>query len=228
MPPTWLTVLAWISLASAFACTGLIAVDIFARGYRQHMWIMDVVWPLTALYSGPLAWLAYRRWGRVTSPRYRQQSGIGSHHPFSVSVGISDTHCGAGCALGDVISEWVLFAVGATIAGVALWPEYILDFVLAFVFGIAFQYFTIAPMRQLGFREGVIAALKSDTLSVMAFEIGLFGWMALSYFVFFTDPHLRTDHAAYWFQMQIGMILGFLTSYPANRWLIRHGIKEEM
>lgn len=228
MPPTWLTVLAWISLASAFVSAGLIAVDIFARGYRQHMWIMDVVWPLTALYSGPLAWLAYRRFGRVTSPRYRQQFGIRSHYPFSVSVGISDTHCGAGCALGDLISEWVLFAAGATIAGVALWPEYIVDFALAFVFGIAFQYFTIVPMRQLGFRDGVIAALKSDTLSVITFEIGLFGSMALFYFVFFTDPHLRTDHAAYWLEMQIGMIMGFLTSYPANRWLIKHGIKEAM
>jgi hypothetical protein len=145
-----------------------------------------------------------------------------------VSVGISDTHCGAGCALGDVISEWVLFAVGATIAGVALWPEYIADFALAFVFGIAFQYFAIVPMRHLGFREGVIAALKSDTLSVITFEIGLFGWMALFFFVFFTDPHLTPDHAAYWFLMQIGMILGFLTSYPANSWLIRHGIKEGM
>jgi hypothetical protein len=220
-------VLSWISLASAFVCTGLIAADIFVRGYRQHAWIMDVVWPLTALYSGPLGWLAYQRWGRLSSPLYRQQAGARGHYPFSVSVGISDTHCGAGCALGDVISEWVLFAVGATIAGVALWPEYIADFALAFVFGIAFQYFAIAPMRPLGPRDGVIAALKSDTLSVLTFEIGLFGWMALMFFVF-NDPHLRPDHAAYWFLMQVGMILGFLTSYPANNWLIRHGVKEGM
>jgi hypothetical protein len=228
VPPTWLTVLAWISLASAFVCTGLIAADIFVRGHRQHVWIMDVVWPLTALYSGPLGWLAYRRWGRLNSPCYRQRAGARGHYPFAVSVGISDTHCGAGCALGDVISEWVLLAVGAAIAGVALWPEYIADFALAFVFGIAFQYFAIVPMRQLGFRAGVIAALKSDTLSVITFEIGLFGWMALMFFVFFKDPHLTPDHAAYWFLMQIGMILGFLTSYPANSWLIRLGIKEAM
>ena len=207
---------------------GAITVDLFVRGYRQHLWIMDVVWPLTALYSGLLGLFAYRRWGRTNSPRYRQRAGIQGHYPYSVSVGISDTHCGAGCALGDVISEWFLFAVGATIAGVALWPEYIADFVLAFIFGIAFQYFAIVPMRQLGFRQGVKAALKSDTLSVITFEIGLFGWMALFFFVFFTDPHLAPDHAAYWFLMQIGMVLGFLTSYPANSWLIRHGIKEGM
>ena len=228
MRPTWLTVLAWISLASAFVCAGLIAVDIFVRGYRQHVWIMDVVWPLTALYSGPPGWLAYRRWGRLNSRRYRQQSGVRGHYPYSVSVGISATHCGAGCALGDVIGEWALFAVGATIAGVALWPEYIADFALAFVFGIAFQYFAIVPMRHLGFRDGVIAALKSETLSVITFEIGLFGWMALLFFVFFTDSHLKPDHAAYWFLMQVGMILGFLTAYPANSWLIKHGIKEGM
>jgi hypothetical protein len=228
VPPTWLTVLAWISLAGAIVCAGLVAVDIFARRYRQHVWIMNVVWPLTALYAGPLGWLAYQRWGRLNSPRYRHEAGVSGHYPFSVSVGISDTHCGAGCALGDLIGEWVLFAVGATIAGVGLWPEYIADFALALVFGVGFQYLAIVPMRHLGFRDGVIAALKSDTLSVITFEIGLFGWMALMFFVFFTHPHLQPDHAAYWFLMQIGMILGFLTAYPANRWLITHGIKEGM
>jgi hypothetical protein len=112
MVPTWLTVLAWTSLAVAFVCAGMIAVEIFVKGYRQHVWIMGTVWPLTALYSGPLGWLAYRRWGRLNSPRYRQETGDRHHYPFSVSVGISDTHCGAGCALGDLIAEWVLFAVG--------------------------------------------------------------------------------------------------------------------
>jgi hypothetical protein len=228
MLPAWLTALAWVSLASGLLCAGLIAIDVFVRGYRQGVWIMEIVWPLTALYSGPLGWLAYRRWGRVNSVRYRHQSGATDRYPLSVSVGISDTHCGAGCSLGDVISEWVLLAFGATIAGVSLWPEYIADFALAFVFGIAFQYYAIVPTRHLRFRDGVIAALKSDTLSVITFEIGLFGWMALVFFVFFPDPHLTPNNAAYWLLMQVGMILGFLTSYPANSWLIRHGVKEGM
>jgi len=30
------------------------------------------------------------------------------------------------------------------------------------------------------------------------------------------------------FLMQVGMILGFATSWPANVWLIRQGIKESM
>ncbi len=28
--------------------------------------------------------------------------------------------------------------------------------------------------------------------------------------------------------MQVGMILGFLTAYPVNWWLVRSGIKEQM
>ncbi len=40
-------------------------------------------------------------------------------------------------------------------------------------------------MRARSFGPGVWAAVKADTLSLTAFEIGLFGWMALTYFVFF-------------------------------------------
>jgi hypothetical protein len=28
--------------------------------------------------------------------------------------------------------------------------------------------------------------------------------------------------------MQVGMILGFVTAYPANRWLVKRGWKEKM
>jgi hypothetical protein len=83
-------------------------------------------------------------------------------------------------------------------------------------------------MRNLSVKQGVIAAAKSDTLSILTFEIGLFGWMALTFFVFFHDSHLRPIRAGYWFMMQIGMILGFFTSYPMNRWLIKSGWKEAM
>jgi hypothetical protein len=52
--------------------------------------------------------------------------------------------------------------------------------------------------------------------------------MALTFFAFFPHPHLHPTQAGYWFMMQIGMILGFFTSYPTNRWLIKAGWKEAM
>jgi hypothetical protein len=138
------------------------------------------------------------------------------------------SHCGAGCTLGDLIAEWCIFGIGATIAGLALLPEYIGDYLAALTLGIIFQYFAIAPMCGLGLRKGLVEAAKADILSLTAFEIGLFGWMALVQLVLFPHPHLSVSSSAYWFLMQIGMILGFFTSWPANVWLIRKGIKEPM
>jgi hypothetical protein len=131
--------------------------------------------------------------------------------------------------LGDVIAEWTIYALAVTVAGHALFAEYVGDYVLALAFGIVFQYFAIAPMRGLGLRDGLKAAAKADFISLTFFEIGLFGWMALMGFVFFPSPnHLMPNSAAYWFLMQIGMAVGFLTAWPANVWLLSRGIKEAM
>ena len=88
-------------------------------------------------------------------------------------------------------------------------------------FGIVFQYFAIAPMRGLGLRDGLTAAAKADFISLTFFEVGLFrldgghGVRALP------APHpLMPDAAAFWFLMQIGMIVGYATSWPANVWLV--------
>jgi len=51
-----------------------------------------------------------------------------------------------------VISEFAIFALGLTIAGLTVGAEYVGDYVLALAFGIVFQYFTIAPMRGLGLK----------------------------------------------------------------------------
>jgi hypothetical protein len=61
-----------------------------------------------------------------------------------------------------------------------------------------------------------------------AFEVGLFTWMALMFWVFFPDPHLEPDTASSWFLMQVGMTIGYFTSYPMNVVLIHKGIKEAM
>lgn len=228
MPAPWLTALAWYSLGFAFLCAGLVLGDMYLRGYRQNMWIMEAVWPVTALYFGPLALWAYARWGRPQSPKWQAIRGKPPEKSFAATISIGVSHCGAGCTLGDIIGSWIIFAGAFEIAGMALWPEYIAEYVLAFSLGIAFQYFSIAPMRGLGLREGIVAALKADTLSLTAFEIGMFGWMALVQFVLLPAGDLRADSAVHWFMMQIGMMLGFLSSYPVNAWLLKAGIKESM
>ena len=228
MPPAWLTALAWAALAVAFASAAWIGYDICGRSYRQQMTIMEVVWPVTALYFGPAAVAAYRTWGRPSSHRWQREYGDPPDKSRYATIAVGVSHCGAGCTLGDIIAEFAVFALGATAAGLTLGAEYIGDYLAALVLGIIFQYFAIAPMRGLSLRKGLTEAAKADVASLTAFEIGLFGWMALMFFVFFPSPHLRPDSPVYWFLMQIGMIAGFFTAWPVNAWLIRAGIKEAM
>jgi Domain of unknown function (DUF4396) len=229
--PDWLAVLAWLALAVGAVSAAVIGYDLWGRGYRQPMRVMEAVWPVTGLYLGPAAVWGYRRFGRPRSHRWLVEQGRdeppGMPGWATTAVGIS--HCGAGCTLGDIIAEWGIFAAALTVAGRALFAEFLGDYVLALALGLAFQYFAIAPMRGLSLGKGLVAAVKADVLSLTAFEVGLFGWMALMSYLFFPAPHhLRPDSSVYWFGMQIGMIIGFFTAWPVNSWLIRHGIKEAM
>jgi uncharacterized protein DUF4396 len=248
---TWLEVLSWCALGVAFVSAGAILFDIVGRGYRQHVAIMDWVWPITALYWGPVAVRSYfargrrmsHRWAREHDVDMKQTMGGDEHDPagfvpfarrnwWPISKGVG--HCGAGCTLGDITGEWIVFATGLTVGGFALSAAnsliamYVLDFAFAWTYGIAFQYFSIVPMREdVGRLEGVWQAVKADTLSILAFQVGLFGWMALYHLVIWRPP-LSTASATYWFMMQVGMVIGFFTAWPVNTWLIRRGWKEKM
>ncbi len=230
MPPPWLTVVSWVALATAAACAAWITWDLFGNGHRQQMRVMEVVWPVTALYAGPLAVWAYRRFGRLRSRRWRDEVGLDEMPEQAewVHVALGVSHCGGGCTLGDIVASLAVFWLGLSVAGLALYPEYVADYLAAVVLGVAFQYFAIAPMRGLGLRKGLLQAARADVLSLTAFEVGMFGWMALTQLVLFPRSHLHPDEAAYWFFMQVGMLLGFATAWPANVWLLRHGTKEPM
>jgi hypothetical protein len=108
-----------------------------------------------------------------------------------------------------------------------MFSAWILDFALAFLLGIAFQYFTITPMKNLSPGRGLIAALKADTLSLIAWQLGMYGWMAIAMFAIFGHD-LPRNSPVFWFIMQIAMLCGFFTSLPMNIWLVRRGIKEPM
>jgi Domain of unknown function (DUF4396) len=223
--PAWLHGLAIASLIVAFGSALVIGVDLSRR--PQPMAIMNAVWPITALYLGPVAVWWYWTLTRVTPGEHSAHHMHHPKRPFWKTIIVEATHCGAGCTLGDVVAEFTIYATGFLIAGSALLTDYFGDFVLAYVFGILFQYFAIAPMRGLSFLPGLWAAIQADTLTVTAFEVGLFSWMAvMTQFPF--HHALTAIEPAYWFLMQIGMTIGFVTSYPANWFLVRKGIKEPM
>lgn len=224
MPPEWLILVAWVALTLGVVSALVVAADILGGGHRQPMPIMDVVWPLTALYFGPVGVWGYWRLGRVTTQPHERQKPV----PAWRSGALSASHCGAGCVLGDIVGGATVFATGWMLLGERLYTEYLLELVLAWLFGIAFQYWSITPARpELSRTRALAEAIKADTLSILAFQVGMFAWMALSALVFFAHS-LPINGPVFWFMMQIGMILGFATTYPVNQWLVRIGLKHGM
>jgi hypothetical protein len=219
---------AWVSIGLAVVSVVVIVVD--EVRHPQMMGVMNVVWPVTALYLSVLAVWWYFKVGRrmaVDAPVMkmgREESGP----PTWAESALATSHCGAGCALADLVTEFVLFRLAVTVAGSMLLASFVWDFVGAWSLGVLFQYFAIKPMRHLSVRAALVAAIKADTLSIAAFQVGMYGWMALMHFVLFPMPHLEPTRAAYWLMMQVAMVCGFLTSLPMNRWLIIHGLKERM
>ena len=226
MIPAWLT---WLSLF--FIAVGVISALAMVRRMRRnppHMKVMAFVWPLCALFGGPvLLWF---------------QSRYGGHdpdQPFPIAVAKGALHCGAGCSLGDIIAESTALALPAilTVFGLGtVWSHKIFatwtyDYVWAFGLGIIFQYFAIAPMRGLGLGAGLRQAVKADAASLTSWQVGLYGFMAIAHFLIFpalVGAEVTAADPLFWFAMQIAMLAGFATAYPVNWWLIRSGIKERM
>ena len=234
-----LEVAAWISLAIAFASALVIVIDEIK--HPQKMWIMNVVWPVTALYFSVFALWAYFRKGRAMSKdamqkmskdsmdrHMQEQKKQARTSPSGAQTALSGSHCGAGCVLADVVIDLAVFELGLTFLGRDLYASYLWDFIGAWLLGVLFQYFTIKPMQNLSVLGGIWAAIKADTLSISTFQIGMYGWMALVYFKLFPHPHLHPNQAAYWLLMQIAMICGFVTALPVNWLLVKIGWKEAM
>lgn len=145
------------------------------------------------------------------------------------SVVLSTLHCGAGCTLADLAGEWFLYFVPVAIGGSMLAGSWVLDYLLALVFGIGFQYAAIRGMEPRTPRGQIVRrAAKADILSLTAWQAGMYGWMAVSIFALNDGTMMPRTSFGFWFMMQIAMACGFLLSLPVNVWLIRAGIKKGM
>ena len=228
---TELQIIALISITIGIICMIVIVIDLL-RGNQQHMMIMNFVYPITALYAGPLALWVYFTVGRKSTHKAKMamKQKEHSHHkqkPFWQSVVVGALHCGSGCTIGDLISESILLAFPLTILGHAMFGAWVVDYFFAFVIGILFQYYSIKPMKGLSPKEGLKAAVKADSLSLTSWQVGMYGWMAIATFLVFKHE-LKADTLQFWFMMQIAMLFGFLTAYPVNWWLLEKKIKEPM
>lgn len=233
MIPQWLTYLSILSLVLGALTSLWIAVDL--RNHPAKIGVMNAVWPICALFGSILLLWFYLKYGRNKGGEQEEQAEL----PYPAIVAKGALHCGAGCSLGDLVAENIVFFAPVvlipfgyhTIFSEAIFATWVLDYIFAYIFGIIFQYFAIVPMRGLSFGEGVWAAVKADTLSLTSWQVGMYGFMAIAYFGIFGSilgVKIDVTMPTFWFVMQIAMLSGFVTSYPVNWWLIHAGWKERM
>lgn len=212
------------------------------------MRIMLLVWPIITLWAGPVGIWAYETATRGHDQTAPDPSGHPQHgmkndagmpgmsmpgmdmaaprRPDRVSVMTGTLHCGAGCTLADVIGPFLFGLAPFALFGSLMYGEWALDYVLALIIGVFFQYAGLAAMSRKRGLPLWFRAFKVDFLSLTAWQVGIYGWMAVSAFLLFGP--LPPDRPLFWFMMQISMFCGFLTAYPMNWWLMRAGIKSPM
>ena len=226
-------------LSLFFVCSGIVIAVIIGsdlRRNKQSMKIMNAVWVLTGLWASYLGLWAYYKFGREKMMKAEDKDmkmdmsmdgmNMGTPLPKWQSIALSALHCGAGCTLADIIGEGITFHIPVSIGGSMLVGNWVLDFVLALIIGIYFQFYAIREMEKVSVGEGLTRAFRADFFSLLSWQVGMYGWMAIVYFVLFKD--LVKDSWTFWFMMQIAMLFGFICAYPMNALLIRMGIKKGM
>ena len=248
------TIVSAIFLSLALLSAIIIVFNLFS--HPQPMKVMNVVWPLTALWSSVLGLAAYFSFGKKTmkmddgmdmDPDMKMDKNMDMHMDMSMDMGagsgmqmdmkqdkfwqkvaLSTFHCGAGCTLADIIGESLGYRILSAFGLYGIGWSWTLDYILALLIGAGFQYAAIRPMMQKASPGSVFSkALKIDFLSLTSWQIGMYGLSYIVFFIILPEP-LSHNTFGFWFIMQLAMCAGFLLSFPMNWFLIKKGIKPSM
>lgn len=211
--PGWMTPVAWIFIVSAVVSAALIALDVYGRGRRHETVASELVWVSSALYLGPFALPSYGRHGRRRDGRLGRGPASGEGEVSPTVLGLPG---GAASALAHLVGVPLVLASGLTIAGIDLWVMILVIGALAILILIGLER-SAADAR--GRRLGIGAAAGAAVLTVLAFDVGMGGWMVLLHYNEYMPP---ASEGTFWFLMQVGVILGLVTGYPVVSWLARH------
>lgn len=231
------TIISMFFVLSGFLSAIIIFTDIYIIDNLQKMKIMNIVWILTGLWAGFVGLWAYYNIGKLKSdamdanmsmPEMDMDNKKSDMYSMDMQktvwqkTTLSTLHCGSGCTLADIIGEWFIFFVPMCIG----WG-WTLDYFIALIIGILFQYAAIRPMEKtLTKNQAYVKAFKIDFWSLTSWQVGMYGFMAIMIFV--VGLHLERNSWEFWFLMQLAMMCGFVTAYPTNRLLIKLGIKKGM
>lgn len=213
--PDWLTPVAWAYITLSLLSAALIALDIYLLRRRHPTVATELVWITSALYLGPVAVGVYLRQGRANPSTAIAAGTAGDAGGRAVAV----LPGGGASAVAHVVAVPFVVAVGWTIAGLAMWPMILVIAVLAIVMLAIYERVASRDPRT-GRTRGLSmgSAIAAAFITVAAFDVGMVGWMLLLHLNDLMPP---VTESTFWFLMQVGVLLGLLTGYPAVSWLLR-------
>lgn len=169
--------------------------------------LMQAVWALTVLYSGPIGLSLYWWAGRsqiATDSLWRRGAR-------------STAHCYSGCGLGEIVGLVIATGVLAlSTMGVAAFT-----FACAFLFGMALS---VGPLLQDGmaFLPALRDSFYTETGSITVMEVS-----AITVDLLLAGGAGLTD-GVFWTSMVVSLSVGYFAAYPVNVALIALGVKEGM
>ena len=218
--PDWVQPIATIFVTLSVLAALAVAYDIYGRGYRQRAVSVEGVWIISALWLGPFALPLYARAGRSRTAKWQaehpadQQLGLGTESASGSLPGA------AASTISHVLAVPFVLATGLTLFGVPMYAMIVIILVLAIAMLGAFEYAT-ANRRKVG-GMSVATALVVATVTVLAFDLGMVGWMLVLHF---NELLPSPGSVNFLFLMQIGNLLGFLAGLPVVAFLLTRGVK---
>ena len=131
-------------------------------------------------------------------------------------------HCVAGDGVGILAG-----AVLASVLGLSGLAEVILEYILGFVFGwTIFQALFMRDMAGGSYLRSLKITFAPELLSMNLLMTGMLPTIMTlrKYVVSAADPTTPN----FWFVMSLGLLVGFIVSYPMNWWLVANHLKHGM
>ncbi len=182
------------------------------------MWVMKLAWVLIVLYTGPVGLFLYLLACREPLPGTHEQY-ITPH--WKQAIG-SMMHCVAGDATGIILAAAIVYHFGLP-NGIDL----ILEYTAAFVVGLLiFQALFMKSMLGGNYLMAVRKTFFAETVSMNMVMVGMIPTMVIlmSRIPGSDNPFNPT----FWGIMSLAAIVGMVTAYPINSWMVASGLKHGM
>ncbi len=183
--------------------------------YNPVSWVQKLAWILVTAYTGPIGLLAY--WFTCRT-REGLTHAASTQKTWQQAVN-SEMHCVAGDATGIILSAAIVYGF-ALPNGIDL----IIEYISAFIVGLfVFQALMMIEMYNGDYTQAVRKTIFAETVSMNMVMVGMIPTMLiLMHVIPNADNPLNLN---FWFVMGMATIVGGITAYPINYWLVAKKLK---